>query len=278
MGKCPINSGAMQSYLALSYILTYVLGAGQQEHFIIETIDGAVYPFVFNPVNIKQNKTKKLPSPPTHQPSTTNKGYVSSCPNMIFRTLSMKGKTAILNKHNNLRRKVAKGKEANQPKAANMRKLSWSIELEELAQSWADNCETKHNPDARGVAGENWASLSTSDQWSKTAVEDNLVESVEDGWYAEVSLFSSQDIHPFRFDPATGHYTQVVWAETEAVGCGLAYYSKGGGYEGLLVCNYKDAGNIVNSRLYITGKACSACPDRYSCWDGLCGKMNFEWK
>ena len=75
---------------------------------------------------------------------------------------------------------------------------SWSIELEELAQGWADNCERKHNPDARGVAGENWASVSTSDKWNKTAVEDNLVESVEDGWYAEVSLFSSQDIEPFR--------------------------------------------------------------------------------
>ena len=56
--KCPINHGAMQSYLALSYILTHVLGAGQEEHFIIQTIDGAVYPFVYNPVKIKQNKTK----------------------------------------------------------------------------------------------------------------------------------------------------------------------------------------------------------------------------
>ena len=62
-------------------------------------------------------------------------------------------------------------------------------------------------------------------------------------------------LHVLRFERGTGHYTQVVWAETESLGCGLAYYSKDAGYEGLLVCNYKDAGNTVNTKMYVTGKA-----------------------
>ena len=30
--------------------------------------------------------------------------------------------------------------------------------------------------------------------------------------------------HIDRFNSGTGHYTQVVWADTEELGCGLVYY------------------------------------------------------
>ena len=28
----------------------------------------------------------------------------------------------------------------------------------------------------------------------------------------------------FRSNAGTGHYTQVVWADTEELGCGMVYY------------------------------------------------------
>ena len=28
----------------------------------------------------------------------------------------------------------------------------------------------------------------------------------------------------FRFNSGTGHYTQMVWANTEELGCGMVYY------------------------------------------------------
>ena len=67
-----------------------------------------------------------------------------------FRQLSPFGKAAILNKHNELRRRVAKGEETNgingaQPAASNMKKMVWNEELEAVAQRWADQCTFGHD-------------------------------------------------------------------------------------------------------------------------------------
>lgn len=45
-------------------------------------------------------------------------------------------------------------------------------------------------------------------------------------WYDEVTDpgFDSQTINPYTFNSGTGHYTQVVWAKTEELGCGMVYY------------------------------------------------------
>ena len=68
--------------------------------------------------------------------------------------------------------------------------------------------------------------------------------------------------------PSCGHYTQLVWAETRYVGCGVALCPSlenvdESGYEGslLVACNYYKAGNwVVNSSRtadpYTSGGAC----------------------
>ena len=59
---------------------------------------------------------------------------------MLIKPFFLKGvKDAIVNKHNELRSTVARGKEklgvdGGQPKAANMRKLVWNDELADVAQ------------------------------------------------------------------------------------------------------------------------------------------------
>ena len=62
--------------------------------------------------------------------------------------MSSEAKQAMLDKHNELRRRVAKGEETGgmngpQPGASNMKKLVWSAELESVAQRWADQCTVK---------------------------------------------------------------------------------------------------------------------------------------
>merc|ERR1712183_543286 len=194
-----------------------------------------------------------------------------ACQNQVFRTLSQEGKDAILAKHNQLRRKVAKGEEANQPAAANMKEMVWSSELEKIAQSWADNCNYKHNENRGDNIGENIALNSKSWTLDKAAVEKEVLGMIQ-RFYDEVVEFKSQDINPFKFAKSTGHYTQVVWADSCEVGCGLVYYKDGGMNKEFLVCNYKVAGDVRDGEMYQVGEACSACQANQSCNDGLCGQ------
>merc|ERR1719456_647430 len=91
-------------------------------------------------------------------------------------------------------------------------------------------------------------------------------------WYDEVSDpgFDSGSISPYVFSSGTGHYTQVVWADTEELGCGMVYYKGSSLYETLIVCNYAISGNWMGGEMYKSGDACSSCPDGYTCDDGLC--------
>ena len=93
-----------------------------------------------------------------------------------------------------------------------------------------------------------------------------------------------------RFSSGAGHYTQVVWADTEELGCGMVYYKGNSFYETLIVCNYAKGGNIqgtlyislccrinqlfTGTEMYKLGAACSSCPSGYTCDDGLCAKAS----
>lgn len=57
-----------------------------------------------------------------------------------------------------------------------------------------------------------------------------------DMWAAEKSLY----ITP-AFSESTGHYSQIIWRGTTAVGCGFARCSFGG----YVVCRYSPAGNVL---------------------------------
>ena len=58
----------------------------------------------------------------------------------------------------------------------------------------------------------------------------------------------------------TGHYTQMVWASTYKIGCGYAAYRRRNFVKKFIVCNYGDAGNLLNAPMYQVGRPCSKCP------------------
>jgi len=200
----------------------------------------------------------------------------AGCDGIIFRTLSNEGKKAILDRHNELRRKVAKGEEKsnNQPQAADMRKLVWSDELERIAQKWADGCVYKHSNNKHLGIGENLAIESSRGARAfdkKEQAEERALKLVTD-WYIEVDMFKPRDIKPFRFTNDIGHYSQMVWADTEELGCGMIYVKENASLKTYLVCNYSKAGNYGDGTMYTVGPPCSKCPRGYSCDEGLCAK------
>eukprot|EP00090_Calanus_glacialis_P014195 TRINITY_DN22915_c0_g1_i1.p1 TRINITY_DN22915_c0_g1~~TRINITY_DN22915_c0_g1_i1.p1 ORF type:complete len:248 (-),score=53.17 TRINITY_DN22915_c0_g1_i1:97-741(-) len=196
------------------------------------------------------------------------------------RSFSEAGKSLILDKHNELRRKVAKGEQREpkqHPQASNMRKMIWNDELAATAQRWADQCDFNHDKNRRKLdgtyVGQN-AYLGMSSRSDDLESIMNKMDVPVQAWYDEVTTyaFDPLDIKPFKFDYNAGHYTAVVWATSEELGCGQVVYKEGDWYKNIVVCNYARGGNMVGSAMYEAGEPCSECPSGYSCQDSLCAK------
>lgn len=128
--------------------------------------------------------------------------------------------------------------------------LVWSEALADLAQEWADVLLTegqlRHRPAAEregGTIGENLSSLQASAAGGALRHPQRAVQ----GWLAEKSDY---DYESNRCNPGQvcGHYTQIVWAETDAVGCAVARNADQ--TREVWVCNYSPAGNVVGQRPY----------------------------
>ncbi|XP_062974992.1 peptidase inhibitor 16 [Elgaria multicarinata webbii] len=166
-----------------------------------------------------------------------------------------KDKKLIVDRHNWFRSQVS-------PPAADMLKLSWDPELEAFAKDYAEKCAWKHNEE-RGQRGENLLATS-GDLDLENAVEE---------WYKENQYYNMTTL-TCEEDQMCGHYTQVVWATSERVGCGTVFcetlHLTNDTDMNLLVCNYEPPGNVIGHKPYKEGAPCSMCPDGYSCKDSLC--------
>jgi pathogenesis-related protein 1 len=116
--------------------------------------------------------------------------------------------------------------------------LEWSASLAATAQAWADRCGLQHSG---GDHGENLY----ADTGQGTAA------SVVADWVAEQADY---DYATNRCAGACGKYTQVVWAQSLRLGCGVARCTTGspfgGGAWSLWVCNYDPPGNTADQRPY----------------------------
>lgn len=117
--------------------------------------------------------------------------------------------------------------------------LRWSADLARDAARWAQRLA------ASGVLQHDSANRSEGENlWMGTRGAYRIEDMVA-GWAGEKALLrrmrSWQDgVH------RVGHYTQMIWSGTTAVGCGLA---QGRSFEGL-VCRYDPPGNVWNQSPY----------------------------
>ena len=115
--------------------------------------------------------------------------------------------------------------------------MTWSGSAAATAQDWANQCNFDHNPN-RGNFGENIAFFSG----------DGSALQAVDLWSGEASHYD-YDSNSCA-GAQCGHYTQIVWADTTKLGCGVATCNMLGGSGQLVVCDYDPPGNFIGERPY----------------------------
>jgi uncharacterized protein YkwD len=116
--------------------------------------------------------------------------------------------------------------------------MEWSTALGRYAQEWANslaanNCQLAHRPNSS--YGENL-------YWTNTGV---TAQQVVAAWTMESSHYDAAT-NTCSDGNVCGHYTQVVWANTLKLGCGMASC----GSQQVWVCNYDPRGNTMGQKPY----------------------------
>ena len=114
--------------------------------------------------------------------------------------------------------------------------LSWSQQLADLSQKWADTLlarhKFEHNP--KSPYGENLFEITGAAARPAYVVKT---------WASEATNY---DYRSNVCDGVCGHYTQVVWRSTSKVGCAVAR----GDRREVWVCSYDPPGNYLGKRPY----------------------------
>lgn len=192
---------------------------------------------------------------------------------VTFADFNSDGINGILNVHNTLRAKIAKGiyvaKDNSKSPATNMQKMVWSDELQRSAQNFANSCPTGHSG-TPGV-GENifwyWTTVNIKDlnQYGISASQGWEKEFQEYGW-----PYEKYDRN--LYEGGISHATQMAWANSNQIGCGVTQCPDGSWKKITVVCQYKPPGNYFGQMIYDDGPTCSNCPKGTSCESstGLC--------
>ncbi|CAH1368353.1 unnamed protein product [Tenebrio molitor] len=157
----------------------------------------------------------------------------------------------IVTYHNFFRTKVV-------PKAANMLRMRWHRGAATAAQKWSRKCfvlthdnVTGRHIDNYGACGQNIFIATDKVPWL-FAIKT---------WYLEKDNFT----YGSRKNELSvvGHYTQMVWATTHEVGCGLSkcFFENTGKTFYNYICNYCPIGNRPGQlgRPYRRGRPCGMC-------------------
>uniref|UniRef100_A0A671P7Q9 Cysteine-rich secretory protein LCCL domain-containing 2-like n=1 Tax=Sinocyclocheilus anshuiensis TaxID=1608454 RepID=A0A671P7Q9_9TELE len=199
-------------------------------------------------------------------------GTKADAPLRTRRAIRWSDREEILQLHNKLRGEVY-------PTASNMEYMVWDDELEKSATYWAEQCQWEHGPkDLLMSIGQNLAV-----HWGRYRSPAYHVQA----WYDEVKDYTypyPHECNPWCPERCSGpmctHYTQLVWATTNRVGCAVHTCPRmnvwGEIWENAiyLVCNYSPKGNWIGEAPYQHGRPCSQCPPSYGggCRDNLCYK------
>jgi pathogenesis-related protein 1 len=158
--------------------------------------------------------------PYNHAPYMPNGAYAPPAQNRSPASMAQE----MLDAHNAIRARVG------------LPPLVWSDQLAQVAQDWANYLiatgALSHRPNNSygeniyAIAGGHATPAKVVDSWAKEA--------------------RGYDIRSDTCAGVCGHYTQIVWAKTRAVGCAVARNPQ----REVWVCNYDPPGNVIGYRPY----------------------------
>ncbi|MEM9908789.1 MAG: CAP domain-containing protein [Cyanobacteria bacterium P01_D01_bin.44] len=135
-------------------------------------------------------------------------------------------------------------------RSLNLPELSWSAELAVSAEDWAEillqRDRLEHSPaDLRnnGTVGENLTSLQSSAPGGAYSTPERAI-----GRWLDERNFYDYAANACIAGQQCYHYTQIIWAETTAVGCGVARTQDA--TKEVWVCQYSPGGNVIGQRPY----------------------------
>jgi hypothetical protein len=140
--------------------------------------------------------------------------------------------------------------------------LEYDEKLAAIAQNWAEKSAKKmkagkpfvHNYDEtkKYKIGENMAGLARTTPKTVGEPDDWVPENTGQAanmWYSEIKQYKKNGNRPtpsqgYPSNMATGHFTQVVWADSKKMGCGQSCYTDTDDFNKcVVICNYYPAGN-----------------------------------
>ncbi|GFX04234.1 hypothetical protein TNCV_3973831 [Trichonephila clavipes] len=163
----------------------------------------------------------------------------------------------ILKLHNTYRSQVAMGQETRAgglPQASDMLQMVWDNELAAVAQKWADNCDFNHDCKNCRAVGQNLAEdylncyMGECLKSLKPRERNGDWASKIKKMYDEVDYFDKSFVPEFHFNDIFAHFTQIIWAKTWRIGCGITGYLNGDSYNKFYVCNYGPACQVIYSQ------------------------------
>uniref|UniRef100_UPI00193AC945 fibrocystin-L-like n=1 Tax=Styela clava TaxID=7725 RepID=UPI00193AC945 len=195
-------------------------------------------------------------------------------------TITEDYKNQFLHSHNNARSNAY-------PQGSNIILMEWNDEIAANAESYAEQCTWGHSTSAsrvtsdHGQLGENLAIYTRGNSLS------NIANAAVVDWADEVAFYNFSTLS-CQDTEVCGHYTQVIWDDSYALGCAIADCEEAdiendpftdAEYQGAyyIVCQYGPGGNFNPSTNppYDEGVPCSNCPAEFPACDStytLCAK------
>lgn len=194
------------------------------------------------PTNTIQESAVTIPAHQNTQPTTTPKnstalGEAPITPSATTNSVPLRPST-MLAAHNTVRN------------VHNLTPLRWSADLAAQAQHWSEvlqkeDCIMRHNLET--LDGENifWQKQQGGDLQNLISTENDAVT-----WWAAEEADYTYTTNSCAPNTVCGHYTQIIWANTTAIGCGVSSCVDTTARTDIWVCRYSPAGNIEGEKPY----------------------------